>query len=153
MLFLLFELGQHRYALDTARVGEVLPLVDIRAIPRAPTAVAGVIDYRGAVVPVIDLSQLALGRAAARRLSTRIVLVQHADARGVERTVGLIVERATHTLRCDAEQFLAVDVNRAGAPYLGPIATLPSGLVQRVEVDELLTTAACAELFEPAAEH
>ena len=34
MLFLLFQLGEDRYALDTGRVIEVLPLVAITPIPR-----------------------------------------------------------------------------------------------------------------------
>ncbi|HVZ33385.1 MAG TPA: chemotaxis protein CheW, partial [Polyangiaceae bacterium] len=67
MLFLLFHLGAEWYALDTAAVREVLPLLELRAIPKAPAGVAGVIDYHGLALPVIDLSELALGRGAARR--------------------------------------------------------------------------------------
>ena len=36
MLFLLFELGTDRYALDALQIAEVLPLVAIKRIPRAP---------------------------------------------------------------------------------------------------------------------
>jgi chemotaxis-related protein WspB len=152
VLFLLFELDRERYALDTAAIGEVLPLLEIRAVPRAPAAVAGVFDYRGVTVPVIDLSELALGRPAARRLSTRIVLVRHTDAQGTERQLGLIAERATSTLSCDESSFQHSGLSRAGAPYLGPIATLPGGLVQRIELQQLLTPALCAAFFEPARE-
>jgi chemotaxis-related protein WspB len=56
MLFLLFQLGEERYALDTSHVAEVLPLVAITPIPQAPTGVAGLFNYRGAPVPAIDLS-------------------------------------------------------------------------------------------------
>lgn len=152
MLFLLFELDRERYALDTAVVGEVLPLLEIRAVPRAAAAIAGVFDYRGVTLPVIDLSELALGRPAARRLSTRIVLVRHTDAQGTERQVGLIAERATSTLNCDEALFQPSGLSRAGAPYLGPIATLPDGLVQRIELGQLLTAVVCAAFFEPAPE-
>ena len=80
MLFLLFELGNDRYALDVRQIAEVLPLVAVKQIPRAPQAMTGLFNYRGAPVPVIDLSQLTLGRPSARRLSTRIVLVHYPDA-------------------------------------------------------------------------
>jgi chemotaxis-related protein WspB len=150
VLFLLFELDRQRYALDTAHVDEVLPLVEIRAIPRAPPGVAGVIAYRGTTLPVIDVSELALGRPAARLLSTRIVLVQHAAGEGKARPLGLILERATRTLRCEPDEFQASGLSRAGAPFLGPLAALPTGLVQRLELAELLTPAACAALFEAA---
>jgi chemotaxis-related protein WspB len=151
VLFLLFELDTQRYALDTARIHEVLPLVEIRAIPKAPPAVAGVIEYRGATLPVIDLSELALGRPAARRLSTRIVLVQHTAGDGSERPLGLILEKVTRTLRCEPGEFQPSGLSRAGAPYLGPLASSPAGLVQRLELSELLTPGACAALFEAAA--
>ena len=150
MLLLLFELDRQRYALDTARVSEVLPLLEIRALPRAPPGVAGVIDYRGNSAPVIDLSALALGRPAARRLSTRIVMVQHHARGDRQRALGLVLEGVTSTLHCEADQFQLSGISRAGARYLGPIARLPSGLVQRVDVDELLPPAACEALFEAA---
>ena len=66
MLFLLFELGQDRYALDVRQVAEVLPLVEFKRIPQAPPFVAGLLNYRGDPVPVIDLSQLTLSRPAER---------------------------------------------------------------------------------------
>ena len=55
MLFLTFQLGVDRYALDAKRVAEVLPLVDIKQIPHAPAGVAGVFNYRGTPVPVIGI--------------------------------------------------------------------------------------------------
>jgi len=47
MLFLLFQLGQDRYALEASRVIEVLPLVSLKRIPQAPRGVAGLFNYRG----------------------------------------------------------------------------------------------------------
>jgi chemotaxis-related protein WspB len=152
MLFLLFQLNGERYALDTASVVEVLPLLDVRAVPRAPAGVAGVIEYRGLTLPVIDLSELALGRPAARRLSTRIVIVEHADVQGERRRIGVIAERATSTVRCEPSQFQPSGLARAGAPYLGHLAKSADGLVQRVEVSELLTPAMCSAFFETALE-
>ncbi len=67
MLFILFQLGSDRYALPAGQVAEVLPLVALKALLGAPAGVAGLIDYRGTAVPVIDLSALALGRPAALR--------------------------------------------------------------------------------------
>jgi len=82
MLFLLFQLGENRYALDARQVAAVLPFVAIVQIPQAPPAVSGIFNYRGAPVPVIDLSQVLLGRAALRRFHTRIVLVNYSSESG-----------------------------------------------------------------------
>ena len=77
MLFLLFELDGERYALDAAQIVEVRALAPVKSIPGAPPWIAGAIDQRGEPVPVIDVAQLALGRAARRLRSTRLVVVRY----------------------------------------------------------------------------
>ena len=149
MLFLLFELGHERYALDVRQVAEVLPLLAITPIPQSPAAVAGVMNFRGAPVPVIDVSQLTLGRPAERRLSTRIVLVHYPDTSGGMRLLGLIAERATQTLRREPADFVPSGVTSEGAPYLGPVAADAHGLLQWIDVTTLLPPAVRDVLFSP----
>jgi chemotaxis-related protein WspB len=139
MLFLLFQLGQDRYALDVGQVAEVLPLVSLKQIPQAPSAVAGIFDFRGAPVPVIDLSQTALARPAQRRLSTRIILAHYPDGNGGKRLLGLLAEKVTQTMRREPSDFVAAGVDNDDAPYLGPVVSDARGLIQWVEVDQLLT--------------
>ncbi|NMG76938.1 chemotaxis protein CheW [Aromatoleum diolicum] len=148
MLFLLFQLGNDRYALDTGQVTEVLPLVRLKQIPQAPPAVAGVFDFRGEPVPVVDLSQMALGRPAHCRLSTRIILAHYPDTNGEQRLLGLIAERVTETIRRDPSDFVTTGVDLDAASYLGPVASDARGLIQRVEVDQLLTSAVRDLLFK-----
>jgi chemotaxis-related protein WspB len=147
MLFLLFELGQDRYVLDARQVAEVLPLVGIKQIPQAPPSVAGIFNYRGAPVPVIDMSQLTLGRPAQRRLSTRIVLVHYAGADGRTRLLGLIAERATQTVRREETDFVASGVTNEAAPYLGPVAMDALGALQWLDASTLLPASIRNMLF------
>ena len=137
MLFLLFQLGSDRYALRARDVIEVLPLVALKEIPGAPGGVAGVMDYRGQAVPVIDLSALAIQRPAARRVSTRLFILRHPTAEG-ERLLGLMAERATEMMRRTDDQFQPTGVDGVRTRYLGPVTTDERGLIQRVEVAELL---------------
>jgi purine-binding chemotaxis protein CheW len=53
--YLTFKLGNEIFATDVAKVREVLDLTLITAIPRTPEFMAGVINLRGSVVPVVDL--------------------------------------------------------------------------------------------------
>ena len=147
MLFLLFELGTDRYALDARQIAEVLPLVAITQFPQMPPAVSGVFNYRGAPVPVIDVSQLTLGRPAERRLSTRIVLVHYPDGADGTRLLGLIAERATQTERRERADFVPSGVTSVGAPYLGPVAADARGLLQWIDVQTLLPPAVRDALF------
>jgi chemotaxis-related protein WspB len=141
MLFLIFEMGDERYALDVRQIAEVLPLVGVKQIPRAPQGMMGLFNYRGAPVPVIDLSELTLGRPSARRLSTRIVLVHYPDEAGRTHLLGLVAERATQTARHEASDFVASGVTNPDAPYLGPVITGPGGVLQWIDVRPVLPPA------------
>jgi chemotaxis-related protein WspB len=147
VLFLLFHIGRDRYAIDATQVAEVLPMVALKGIPQAPPAVAGAFRYRGAPVPAIDLSQLALGRAASRRMSTRIVLVHYEAGRAGRRLLGLIAEHVTGTIRRDAADFVPSGVSGGPAPYLGPVADDPQGMIQRIELQALLPAPLRDRLF------
>jgi chemotaxis-related protein WspB len=147
MLFFLFRLGEDRYALDALQIAEILPLVSVKRIPLAPTGVAGIIDYHGAPVPLIDLSQLALGRPARQRLGTRIILVNYPDQEGATHLLGLLAERATETMRRDPADFVS-GVGNDAAPYLGPVAADAHGLVQWIQVDKLLPRSVRDRLFK-----
>jgi chemotaxis-related protein WspB len=150
VLFLLVRIGADRYAIDVAHIIEVLPLVAIKRIPQSAAGIAGIFDYRGAAVPAIDLTLLALGRVARDLLSTRIVVVAHADGAGQSRVLGLIAEGATETMRLVASDFIAFGVASGSAPYLGPVTRGTRGLIQRIEIDRLLTPSVQDALFAPA---
>ena len=152
MLFVLFHLGEERYALDAGQVAEVLPLVAVTPIPHAPGGVAGIFNYRGAPVPAIDLSQLALGRPARRRLNTRIILVRYPGDRGATHLLGLIAENATQTLRASPAEFKASGVTSPDAPYLGPVVMDTRGAVQKIELERLLPAGLREQLFRQVAE-
>ncbi|KWK75963.1 chemotaxis protein CheW [Burkholderia ubonensis] len=161
MLFLLFELDGERYALEATRIVEVLALAPLKSIPGAPPWIAGAIDRHGKPVPVIDVAQLALGRAARRLRSTRLVVVRYytPDARpdappdsgsAAGRMLGLIVERATQTCRIDPARFADSGIATPHARWLGPVAGDASGFVQWVDVRRMLDDDARALLFPPA---
>jgi chemotaxis-related protein WspB len=150
MLFLIFELGDDRYALPAALIAEVLPVVRIKRVPHAPPGVIGVFNYRGTPVPVIDLSELTLGRPATPRLSTRLIVVSYPDpqTQGQSHLLGLIAERATDTMRRDPADFVASGITTGRAPYLGRVTTSSHGVVQRIDVETLLPDDVRESLFE-----
>src|ERR1700678_1777847 len=78
MLLLTFTVGPNRYAIDVARIVELVPRVDRRSVPHAPAFLAGLLSYRGNVVPVIDLCLLLDVAPCRDCLSSRIILVSDA---------------------------------------------------------------------------
>ncbi len=155
MLFLLFQIGNDRYALEARRAVEVVPYLALKKIPQAPTGVAGLFNYRGQPVPALDLCELTLGRPARERLSTRIIVVNCGDAEDPGRRIGLIAEHATEMMQRDEREFVDPGIVVGAAPYLGPVLMDGKGVIQLIHaaglaglaghVRELLPAQAVAE--------
>jgi chemotaxis-related protein WspB len=139
MLFLTFQIVNDRYAVEANRVVEVLPLLALKRLPQAPAGVAGLFNLRGQPVPAIDLSELSFGKTVEERLSTRIILVEYTDARGVRHPLGLIAERVTQTLRKEPKDFIHPGINLAQAPYLGPVLMDAQGPIQWLRTEHLVS--------------
>jgi chemotaxis-related protein WspB len=138
MLLLKFEIGTAAYALDSACIEEVVPWVQLRPVPHAPAFLPGVFHYRGKVIPVVDVGLL-LGQEAARdRLSTRIIVVRTGKATASRRLLGLLASRVSDLVRVTPAQLQPAAVQLNDAPYLGPVAQTPEGLMQLLHVDYVL---------------
>ena len=131
------------------RVIELVPRVELRAIPHAPAFLAGLLGYRGEVVPVIDLGLLLGSSPCPDRLSTRIILVKSAPGgqnRGDETRDRGPGTGATprpdrragqRPGRGRAEQVVPAPVHLPQAPYLDAIARTDRGFVPMIAVAKL----------------
>jgi len=52
--FLTYFLGDEEYGVDISQVREIIAMMKITPVPKTPKYVAGVINLRGAIIPVID---------------------------------------------------------------------------------------------------
>ena len=146
MLMLLLSTGEDTYAVDAERVIEVVPLVDIRRLPRAPEYVAGLLNYHGALVPVIDLGCLIGEKACSPRLSTRIVLIDYPGA-GTTHALGLMAERVVETIDVKRDCVTSTNVRVEETPYLGEMIADERGMISRLAVDRLLPDSLRRSLF------
>ncbi|PVZ16050.1 MULTISPECIES: chemotaxis protein CheW [unclassified Pseudomonas] len=144
-LFLLFSIGAERYALAATEIAEVLPCITLKPVLQAPAWVAGVFSYRGQMVPVLDLSHLAIGQPSAQRTSTRLVLVNYPGTR----LLGLILEHASDTRRLPLAHFRPLGMATPEASYMGPVCETEQGLVQWVKVQALLDERVRELLYSP----
>ena len=147
MLFILFQIGRDRYALSAGSIIEVLPLMNLKRVPCAPGGVAGVLNYHGTSVPVIDLNEMLLAQPAARRLSTRIILVKYPLEAQHSRALGLIAEHATNMIQRSIQDFKETGVESDDARYLGRVTNDTGDLIQWIEVERLLTPEVRKVLF------
>jgi chemotaxis-related protein WspB len=152
MVYLLIQIGADRYALEAAALVTVLPRVRLKRIPQAAQGVAGVFNFHGEPVPVVDLSAMALGAPSEESLSTRLVLVGYQRPGGPERLLGLLAEKAIDTARYNPVDFQDSGVTAPQAPYLGPVIHDAHGIVQLLELERLLTPEVREALWQQARE-
>jgi len=121
--------------------------MELKQIPQAPAYVAGLMNYRGTPVPVIDLGMLACERFCDARFDTRILLTHYRADDGVDRLLGLMVERVADVAAIERGRFAEPGVATPDAPYLGQVLAADGAILQLVELEHMLKPEVCALLF------
>lgn len=107
--FLCFALGQARHAVRIDAVREILEVSRMTPLPLMPSFVRGVMNLRGAVVPVVDLGAR-LGLAPTRigrRTCVVIVDIPLPDDQGSQR-LGMLVDAVYEVVDTDVDELEAV---------------------------------------------
>lgn len=91
--YLTLTLASTQYGIEVQAVREIITMMDTTPVPRTPAFVAGVMNLRGKILPVVDLRQLFGMPAVADDEETRIVVV---EVTGDE--VGIMVDRVCELL-------------------------------------------------------
>jgi chemotaxis-related protein WspB len=169
MLLLTLKVGPNRYAIDATRVIELVPRVELRSIPHAPSFLAGLLGYRGQNVPVIDLGSLFCSIPCRDCLSTRIILVNDAPGDHLQESgtsapsranedpktsdparnpglLGLIGEQVSELTYARSDQVVASPVPLLQAPFLGAIVQTEGGILQMIVVERIRETALGARI-------
>lgn len=137
MVILLFSLGDMKFSINCEKVREVVPMVALEKAPNAPAPFAGFFNYRGMIVPVIDLCQFIHGRPCEVRLSTRIILVDYAKEDGSPRVLGLLAEQVTETVRKSKDAILSPGIPTEESAYLGGIIMEGKNMIQYIDLERL----------------
>lgn len=97
-----FQLGEEHYALDIQIAREIVEMMPITPLPRAPEYLAGIINLRGEITNIIDLRDL-LGLAESEEAENRKIVVLMPDvAHGSN--VGIIVDDVHSVISIRDEQ-------------------------------------------------
>lgn len=140
MLLLTFQIGGNLYALDCRQVVEIVPMVSLRELPKAPRYLRGVFQYRGRVAPVIDLCALCGFQPAREVLSTRIIMLNLEDTGEAARSLGIVAEQVIETFRVEETGLFEPGIAVEDSPHLGKMVSSGKGLVQCIRPEVLLRT-------------
>jgi purine-binding chemotaxis protein CheW len=130
------QLGEESYGLDIGSVYEIIRFQASTAVPTAPKFVDGVINLRGRIIPVMDLSsRFDMARSSTTK-STRIIVAGTAGMR-----VGLVVDAVTEVLMIADEAIEPTPEVASGreSAYIRGIAKLGDQLVILLDLGALFS--------------
>ena len=109
--YLTFKLAEEVFALDVAKVREILEYTSVTKVPRTPEFMRGVINLRGSVVPVMDL-RLKFGMAATEQTINTCIIVVEVEMEGEILLLGALADSVQEVNEMEPEQIEA-------APHIG----------------------------------
>lgn len=95
--YLTFTLGGEMYAVETLSVKEIIEYGQVTPVPMMPKSIRGVINLRGAVVPVIDLKARFGGQTTEATRRTCIVIIELGEE-DEHQVVGIVVDTVSEVL-------------------------------------------------------
>ncbi len=146
--YLTFQIGREMFAVGILHIREIIEYGSLTTVPMMPRFVRGVINLRGSVVPVIDLSaRFGRGESAINRRSCVVILeVESADESLQE--IGVIVDAVSEVLEiplADIEPAPSFGA-RIRADFIAGMGKVQGQFVILLDVQQALNTREMAEL-------
>jgi purine-binding chemotaxis protein CheW len=144
-----FRLGEDLYAADIMRIKEIIRPQKLTSLPKSPTFVEGVLNLRGAVVPVIDLRKKFDFPVASLDKNTRLLIVTVG-----KQLLGLEVDEVTEVLTLHVKDIKPPPrmANGVSAEYLVGVCLAKDSLIMLLNLDRILTDHESSELSTMAVE-
>jgi purine-binding chemotaxis protein CheW len=148
--FLSFAIGATHFGLPILKVKEILQYGGVTRVPGSPKSIRGVINVRGAVVPVVDLA-LKFGHGEVRETKRTCVLVVETVASGETLTLGVIADAVDEVIDLGTQDVEPPPAFGAGVrlDYVTGLGKVPGGFVVMLDIDRVLS-ASEAELMAVA---
>jgi purine-binding chemotaxis protein CheW len=118
-----FVLGGERYALDIQLAREIVEMIPITPIPRAPPYISGVINLRGEITNIMNLNTL-LGLPPQEMRENQKIIVLVPDAASGS-NVGIIVDEVTSVL-----QVAETDIEHLGEGLSSEVSSFVKGIIK-----------------------
>lgn len=137
--YLTFMLGGDAYAIGILSIKEIIEYTAMTEVPMMPASIRGVINLRGAVVPVMDM-QVRFGQPAnpvTKRTCIVIAEVSHADGK---HTMGIVVDAVNEVLDIDASDIEAAPAfgARIRTDFISGIGKVRNKFVILLDVNRVL---------------
>ena len=95
--YLTFLLGGEMFAIDILNIKEIIEYGSLTTVPMMPEFIRGVINLRGAVVPVVDLA-VRFGRKSMEATKRTCIVIIEIEAEDERQDVGVVVDSVSEVL-------------------------------------------------------
>lgn len=132
-----FKIGKEEFGVDIKQVREIVRLVEITRMPKAPAFIEGVVNLRGQIVSVIDLAKRLDLPSSPRDDFTRIIVIEIES-----NTVGMVVDSVSEVLRLsmkDIEEVPALIETGVPEHYIRGVGKLKDRLLVLLDLSKVLT--------------
>lgn len=101
--YLTFKLAEEIFAVDVAKVREILEFTSITKVPQTPEFMRGVINLRGSVVPVMDM-RLKFGMPETEKTVNTCIIVVEVNHEGETIVIGALADSVQEVFELEPEQ-------------------------------------------------
>ena len=134
--YVVFKLDEEEFGIDIMNVKEIIPYQESMQVPNTPDFIEGIINYRGNVIPIINLKRrFKLGTQEITK-DTRIIVITLEN-----KETGFIVDEASQTLRLEENQIdPAPDIiSGVDRKYIIGVGKLDDRLLILLDLEMVLT--------------
>ncbi|HOI73628.1 MAG TPA: chemotaxis protein CheW [Syntrophales bacterium] len=138
--YLTFKLFGEDYGMEIIKVKEIIGMMTITAIPKAPSYVKGVINLRGKVIPVVDL-RLQFGLEECDYTERTCIIVTETKLGNKTHLIGIIVDSVSEVQNIksgDIDPCPEFGNNQVDTKYILGMAKTGVGIKILLDIDEVL---------------
>ncbi len=132
--FVVFKLDDQPYCLRLANVERVIHVVEFVNLPKAPPIVAGIINFNGGIIPVVNLRKRFNLPERDLDLSSQLIVTRTAS-----RIVALMVDSVTGVTETSSAEIIPADKIVPGSEYISGVIKLPDSMVLIHDIDTFLS--------------
>ncbi|WP_051171308.1 chemotaxis protein CheW [Spongiibacter marinus] len=139
--YLTFVLNGEEYGVEILRVQGIQGWDTVTPIPNSPDFVLGVMNLRGAIVPIIDLRKR-FNMEAIPHGPTTVIIVVKVESADKPRTIGMVVDGVSEVYRLDDANIQALPEVGAGgvsSDYVKGLSTVDEKMLILLNIDKLFS--------------
>ena len=145
--YLTFKLDDETFALDVAKVREILEESSITKVPQTPDFMRGVINLRGSVVPVVDM-RLKFGMSATEQTVNTCIIVAEVVMDGDTTVLGALADSVQEVVEMEPENIEAAPHigTKLNADFIRGMGKIDSRFVMILDIDKVFSSDELSDL-------